>query len=383
MKRLFLLLLMILIVGGGVFAYVYYRQNLASLFTALAPSGVDVNQLVSPAPSGPSQDGPLKIPAGYTLTIFAKDLVNPRVLARDQAGNLLVSVPSEGKVVAIPDKNKDGVADSNITVLSGLNRPHGLAFRCDNNCQLYVAESDSVKVYDYDQESLKATNPKKILDLPDAGFHFTRTILFTPENKLLVSIGSDCNVCDEKDPRRASIFIADSDGSNFRKYASGLRNSVFMTLNPDTREVWATEMGRDLLGDDTPPDEINIIRDGKDYGWPNCYGKNIADTTFNKSANCSDREPSQIDLQAHSAPLGLAFLGEDLLVSFHGSWNRSVPTGYKVVKISKNGQIEDFITGWLTRDNKAVGRPVDIMVVGKNIYISDDKAGVVYLLRKN
>ena len=180
----------------------------------------------------------------------------------------------------------------------------------------------------------------------------------------------------------AKIFSANRDGSDLKEYASGLRNSVFFTWHGTTGDMWATEMGRDLLGDDLPPAEINIIRAGKFYGWPYFYGENIQDKNFDSSASTGnlgvDKEatPSHIDMQAHSAPLGLAFIKDitwpqeyqdDLLVAYHGSWNRTVPTGYKIARfvLDEDGSylgVQDFITGWLTENGTVLGRPVDIII---------------------
>jgi len=190
------------------------------------------------------------------------------------------------------------------------------------------------------------------------------------------------------------------DGSDFKKVASGLRNAVFMATNPIGGEIWVTEMGRDNLGDDLPPDEINIIEEGKNYGWPYFYGKNIKDQKHGLAEPPVDwiTEPSYIDLPAHSAPLGLAFVPEgppaggwpeeywnNLIVALHGSWNRTEPTGYKLVRIKLNQRgefegMEDFISGWLAKDGKtALGRPVDVIFQSNGmLYISDDKAGVIY-----
>jgi glucose/arabinose dehydrogenase len=320
------------------------------------------------------------------------------VIVEDPLGNLLVSIISQGKVVALPDKNHDGIADEVITVAEGLHSPHGLAFRCGKTCKLYIAETDQVAVYDYDQINLKASNKKKIIDLPDDGGHFTRTIMLMPspnQDKLLTSVGSSVNAAYEKDWRRAKILISNTDGTNLKIFASGLRNSVFMAIHPLTGQIWATEMGRDYLGDNLPPDEINIIEQDKDYGWPDCYGKNVHDTDFDKNTNpCKEpyKTASYIDIPAHSAPLGLAFFPEEgwpeeywynLLVAYHGSWNRSIPTGYKIVryKLDKEGNYlgkEDFITGWLTEEKRAFGRPVDILIRPGVIFISDDKAGLIY-----
>ncbi len=353
---------------------------------------------------------PFVLPSGFVMSLFAQGVEDARVIALDPVGVMLISQPSEGKISALPDKNFDMKADEIIVVADKLNVPHGMAFRCRDVskptiCEFYVAEKNAVSVFDYDPELHKATNKKKLIDLPggSVGEHFTRTLLFLPfpnEDTLLISVGSSCNVCSEKDPRRASIISYDTKTRDSKEFANGLRNSVFMTLHPVTGEVWATEMGRDGLGDDIPPDEINIIKEGGWYGWPWFYGKNIEDMKFSPNARPSfakEPVPSHIDLQAHSAPLGLAFIPEEgwpeeywfnLLVAYHGSWNRSVPTGYKIVRMKLDAQgkyvsTEDFITGWLTPDGKKIGRPVDMQVFpGGTIYISDDLAGVIYKVVK-
>ena len=342
------------------------------------------------------------LPPGFSISIFADGLQTPRVLAWDGAGNLLVSDMGNGQVVALPDRDNNGAADEKGVVADGLNNPHGLAFLPADPTRLYIAETDQVAVYNYDQNTLKATGKQKIIDLPPDGEHITRTIMFMPppnQDKLLISVGSSANVVNESDWRRAKILVANSDGSGLRAFASGLRNSVFMAVHPVTKQVWATENGRDYLGGDLPPDEINIIEDGHDYGWPNFYGKNIHDTQFDSTTYpagqdpAAGKTPSHIDLQAHSAPLGLAFIDSqswpaeykyNLLVSFHGSWNRTVPTGDKVVRIrlNRNGVyqgIEDFITGWLQPDGSKLGRPVGILFKQDgSAYISDDQSGVIY-----
>ena len=185
---------------------------------------------------------PLILPNGFSISIFAKDLGAPRVLQFDPRGTLLVSVPARGTVVALADENGDGVVDQTVTVVSGLDKPHGIAF---HNDKLYVAETALVAVYDYDSTYMKASNKKKIIDLPGGGNHFSRTIGFGPDERLYISVGSSCNVCNEKDPRRASMLVSDADGKNLKTFAKGLRNSVFFIWGSDGR-LWATEMGRDL-----------------------------------------------------------------------------------------------------------------------------------------
>jgi glucose/arabinose dehydrogenase len=353
----------------------------------------------APQPGINSTGLPLSIPDGFSMSIFANNLGAPRAMAWDPDGVMLVSITQAGRVVALPDKDGNGVADAELTVVSGLNEPHGIAFGPDGS--LYIAETDQVAVYDYARGSYQASNKRKIIDLPGGGEHFTRTIIFRPppnDNQLLISVGSDCNVCNESDPQRAAILVADSDGSGLRVFASGLRNSVFMAVHPMTQDVWATENGRDYLGDDLPPDEINIIQDGNDYGWPYFYGKNVQDTQFDSTPlSPAGRTPSYVDIQAHSAPLGLAFFPQqgwssdyalNLLVCYHGSWNRTVPTGYKVLIMHLDSKgnysdAQDFITGWLRPDGSHVGRPVDVSIsTDGSIYITDDQAGVVYLAKK-
>ncbi len=360
MKKSFIILSIVLI-GIAAWGGMFYYKNLRGI-------GPVVNPLPKAAVN--STDLPLIIPEGFSISIFAKDLENPRVLAFDSKGKLLVSIPSQGKVVSLPEKT---------TVIDGLNKPHGLAFR---DGKLYVAETDGVSV-----------NKKKIVDLPAGGNHFSRTIAFGPDGRLYISVGSSCNVCVEKDWRRAKLLVVNADGSGLKEYATGLRNSVFFVWHPVTKKLWATDMGRDLLGDNTPQEEVNIIEEGKDYGWPYCYENRVHDDNFDpkKVHSCDSTVPPHISFQAHSAPLGLAFIPDswpeeyrgDLLVSYHGSWNRTKPTGYKVVRfdLDENGKSKgesDFLSGFLEGDS-ALGRPVDLLFDKEgNLFVSDDKAGVVY-----
>ncbi|RJQ13446.1 hypothetical protein C4553_03630 [Candidatus Parcubacteria bacterium] len=348
---------------------------------------------------------PLSLDPNLKIGLFAQGLDGPRVIALDPKGTLVVSLTGKGAVVALPDKNNDNRADETVLLAANMLQPHGLAFWQEPGCQecpwyLYIARTGELGRYEYDADNLKLSNYQKILSLPSGGGHFTRTVGFGPDNKLYISIGSTCNVCIERDERRATIMQANPDGSGARIYAKGLRNSVFFVWHPTSKEFWATDMGRDWLGDNLPPDEINIIQDGGNYGWPICYGKNVYDTQFDKNTYirnpCMEpfEKPSLVDMPAHIAPLGLTFvpqswptdLAGDLLVAWHGSWNSSAPVGYKVVRYEiennrpKNETPIDFISGWL-QDGRAISRPVDLKFDSKDrLFVSDDKGGMIYIV---
>ncbi len=403
LSLIFILILLLLTYKYGPFLW----TNFSGILPIIKPPSKDIEKIISKPIQNTGRQAenntelPLTIPLGFSFSIFANNLANPRVMTFDPKGNLIVSIPSQGRVVILPNLNGDDIVDEVLTLVENLNQPHGLAFRCrqgeKTGCSLYIAETDAVDIYDYDEKNLRVNNKRKIIDLPGGGNHFSRTLLYDPNvDKLFIAIGSSCNACIEKDWRRTKILVADPDGKNLKVYVSGLRNAVFMTLHPLTKQIWVTEMGRDFLGNDLPPDEINIIKEGGNYGWPFCYGKSILDKDFDLSKSCDGFEPSYIDIPAHSAPLGLAFFPEkswpeeyryNLLVAYHGSWNRSVPTGYKVVryKLDRQGNYlgeEDFVSGWLQNDGTALGRPVDILITDEGtIFISDDKAGLIYLMK--
>ena len=384
----------ILVLAFG--AYSLYQRYYPAL-TYLYPRLPDLSVTQPTAlPTATDSTGlALKLPDGFSISYYTQGLSEPRDLEFDPQGKLLVSEPSSGRVVTLPAKH---------VVVSGLNRPHGLAFAGNT---IFIAETNALRQYLYDPTSQTATQPRKIIDLPSGGGHWTRSLLVNGLD-LYTAIGSSCNVCNESDPRRAAIYQSNLDGSDFRPLGTGLRNSVFMTIRPGTDDIWATDMGRDNLGDNLPPDEINIIQAGKNYGWPVCYGQNIHDTTFDKTdyrlpsgtsiCVALTKTSSHVDIPAHSAPLGLAFIPKswgpdyagDLLVAYHGSWNRSIPTGYKVVRFDLDSQgnrvgESDFISGWLpagARSSASVtGRPVDLTFDSSGrLYISDDKSGTVYLV---
>lgn len=332
---------------------------------------------------------PLQVPEGFAVAAYAEGLPGLRFMALSPQGDLTVTRPSKGEVLILPDRNGDGRADRVQVFATGLDRPHGLAWR---GGALYVAETGAIVKLEDTNGDLKADR-KQVLtrDLPSGGMHWTRTLGFGPDGGMYVSAGSACNACVEKDPRRATIMRFEPDGSKRRNFAEGLRNAVGFTWHPETKAMWATDNGRDWLGDDQPPDELNQIRDGQHYGWPRCYGDRKPDPDLGQAGFCATTVPPAIAFQAHSAALGLAFYtGKqfpeayrgDAFVAFHGSWNREVPTGYKVVRVKFEGKkpvsYEDFATGWL-RGRESWGRPVDVLVARDGaLLVSDDAGGRIY-----
>jgi glucose/arabinose dehydrogenase len=333
----------------------------------------------------------LNLPQAFNIAVFAAGLGSPRWIVTGPDGRLWVTERGAGRVLVYDPQGSAAAPTEPRVFATGLNAPHGIAFY---GGFVYVAETARVLRF-RDNDGQAAGDPEVIISgLPSSGGHSTRTLLFTPDNKLLVSIGSSCNVCREQDERRAAVMIYDPDGSNGRLYASGLRNAVGLALNPVSNHVWFTNNGRDNLGDDIPKEMIGTLKDGAFYGWPDCYGNQQVDKDFGgDAARCSTMTVPELQVQAHSAPLGLTFLppqgwpapyAGSLIVAYHGSWNRSVPTGYKLVRVPmSNGQVAgeptDFLTGFQQGRSEPWGRPVDAAVgTDGALYVTDDKAGAIY-----
>lgn len=417
---------------GGIF--VYFRKDLEGLRPVVETPSTTIEQAFEQQTGADSDtkpvtvDFPLHLADGFEISLFAKNVNNARVMAMDSRGNLWVSRTKDGVISMLDIEN--GVVVAQADIFKNMKNPHGIAFDPEYPNVLFIAEEDKldrVEIYrdapafekekGSDIDAVKGTlttaqvapyGVEGIVDLPGAGRHFTRTLLFDKDGNLFVSIGSTCDVCHEKDDRISTVMRVVFDDefhtkAHLEPFASGLRNSVFMAVQPQTKKIWATDMGRDNLGNNIPPDEINIIENGKNYGWPNCYGKNIHDDVFDKNTYIRNpcmspfETPSYIDLPAHSAALGLAFVPADsawpkeywnnLLIAYHGSWNRTVPTGYKIVRyaLDESGkwtgekpEEQDFITGWLKGGKESYGRPVDILMQNDAMFVSDDKAGVIY-----
>jgi glucose/arabinose dehydrogenase len=331
---------------------------------------------------------------GFGVGVFAEDTGPVRFMAYSPTGDLFVTVPAHDRVLVLPDEDHDGVSDKILIFAegAGLNYPHGLAFRPG---WLYVANTDSVIRYPYERGDIRArTEPELVVPLPGGPKHRTRTILFGPDRRMYVSIGSSCNVCAEEDERRATVMRFEVDGGGAALFARGLRNAVGLAVNPTTGELWATENGRDGMGDDLPPDELNRLVAGANYGWPYCFGNQVVDPDMGREELlCQGTVAPAVEFQAHSAPLGLAFYtGDqfpeeyhgDLFVAYHGSWDRSIPTGYNVVRVPfedgyPSAPTQGFVHGWLRRDTRRWGRPVDIVVSPDgSLMVSDDAGERVY-----
>lgn len=337
------------------------------------------------------------LPDGFGSTLFAEGLNGPRFMTVGPDGTLFLTERGLNRVVALPDRDADGQADELIVVADGLDRPSSLAFR-PGTSELYVGETSRVSRFTLDGLRVVESDVP-IPDLPTTRVHFSTTVLFDEQGTLYVSVGSSCNVCNEGDPRLATVWRYDADGSNGRPFTVGLRNAVGLALSPATGQVWATNNGRDLLGNDIPPETVYTLQEGADAGWPRCHAGDIPDPEFGTSPDaCAGVLAPAVRMQAHSAPLGLTFYNhtlfptdyrDDLFVAFHGSWNRFPPTGYKVVRVPiENGQVagepEDFATGWLQDNGDNLGRPTDVAVAADGaLLISDDKSGLIYRIAPN
>lgn len=331
-----------------------------------------------------------KLPSGFSLQIYASDLPRARFLRFTPQGDLLVSRPHSGDVVLLrKDSNGDGKHDGMETVLAGLNRPQGMDF---HQGWLYIAEREQIGRIRFDNGRPGGVYQSIITGLTGDGTHWSKTLRFGPDDKLYLAQGSTCNVCVEKDERRATMMRFNPDGSGGEIFASGLRNSVGFDWSPWDGGLYATDNGRDLLGDDFPVCELNLVQQGKFYGWPYFNDNNIPDPDMGNDPQAENRQPTAPvhGFAPHNAPLGISFVDTGdwpgdfdrvALVALHGSWNRSSPDGYKVVSLHfTNSGIEqrDFLSGF-NRDGDIMGRPVDV-IQGPDgaVYVSDDYAGAIY-----
>jgi glucose/arabinose dehydrogenase len=335
----------------------------------------------------------IQLPPGFQISVYARGLKIPRFMTMGPNGVLLVANRGSNSVVALIPGSSPTHAAKSLTLVSGLHDPTSLDM---HGGYLYIGEGSSIARVQLGNDLKAGPVERMITGLPDGGQHGTRTVLIGPDNHIYVSIGSDCNVCQESNPYRAAVWVFNLDGSSGRLYAKGLRNAVGMQVNPWTNQIWVTNNGRDLMGDNTPPETVYTLIDQGDYGWPRCHAGDIPDPQFGQSPNaCQGVQKPLVNMQAHSAPLGLAFYPPNveqfpvqyqnsLYIAFHGSWNRSVPTGYKVVRVPlKDGGVagpaEDFARAWLQGNGSVTGRPAGVTVAPDgSLFVSDDTHSVIY-----
>jgi glucose/arabinose dehydrogenase len=341
---------------------------------------------------------PLNTVHDVGVGVFADDVGPVRMLALSPGGlDVFASVPDRNRVLVLPDRDRDGVADGVYVFEEGgmLNRPHGLAFA---NGHLYVANTDGIVRYPYTEGDLMARGePELVVELPGEGLHWDRSLLFGSEGEMYVAVGSSCDVCIESDIRRAGILRFEPDAGGTTLYAKGLRHTVGLAFEPTSRTLWATDAGRDGLGQDKPPDELNQIVPGADYGWPHCYGDQKIDRQLRADkAYCKGTYPPVVQLAPHAAPHGLAFYESDtyggfpaeyqggLFVVQHGTVRQYLPTGYSLIFMPfadgrPTGEVWPVVDGWLRPDTRRWGSPVDVIVASDGaLLVSDDGGGRVY-----
>ena len=337
----------------------------------------------------------LNLPEGFSIELYAKNIEGARSMAMGSDGTLFVGTRNEGKVYALKDTDGDYKVDKTYTIASDLEQPNGVAFK---DGALYVAAVSRMFKYNNIESQLESPQEPELIydDYPTEFHHGWKYIAFGPDDKLYVPVGAPCNICDSAtvDKRYASITRMDLDGSNREIVAHGVRNTVGFTWHPDTDELWFTDNGRDMMGDDIPPGELNKLTEaGQHFGYPYCHGGTVKDPEYGDQRPCSDFVPPVQPLGAHVAALGVkfgkgpmfpeAYRGHAFLAE-HGSWNRSSKVGYRITMVKlENGEAvsyEPFIDGWLDEESQeAFGRPVDLLFLEDgSLLISDDEGNAIY-----
>lgn len=333
----------------------------------------------------------IKLPPGFEIGLYASNVPDARSMALSPTGTLFVGTRQAGNVYAIVDRNKDNKGDEIITIAAGLNMPNGVAFR---DGALYVAEVNRVLRIDNIEQRLHNPPPPVIVSdrFPRDRLHGWKFIAFGPDGRLYVPVGAPCNICEPDENRYAVITRMNPDGTDWEVFARGIRNTVGFDWHPETKELWFTDNGRDWLGDNSPPDELNHApKPGMHFGYPYCHGGDIPDPEFGRKRSCKAFTPPARKLGPHVAALGMRFYTgatfppqyrNQIFIAEHGSWNRTTPIGYRVtlVRLVHNRAVayEVFAEGWLQGD-RAWGRPVDIVVMPDgSLLVSDDRAGAIY-----
>lgn len=395
---------LIAILGGGLALLLVLAIGAAWMMVPMNVPWTSMLQQVSALPAWLEQssmtpddvENQLVVADGYGVSLFATGVSDARVLRVTAAGDVLVSVPSDGQVLRLEaDRDGDGASDGRTILVDGLTRPNGLEIA---DGYLYIAEEDGIGRVEFDPQTgtTQSTYVRIIEGLPSGGNHWKKTVRVGPDGSLYVAVGSSCNVCVEEDPRRAALLRYTTEGEFLGVFATGLRNSAGFDWSPTTGMLYATDNGRDLLGDDYPPCELNAVVEGGFYGWPVANGAKRPDPdlgTDQDEAIAASIAPVH-EFRAHNAPLGIVFLRHEnhpidyqgaAIVALHGSWNRTRKDGYKVVSLhfEEDGSIEEreFLTGFLT-DDLAIGRPAEVAEgPDGSVYVSDDFGRAVYRVR--
>jgi glucose/arabinose dehydrogenase len=347
----------------------------------------------------PERIAQLQAAEGFSITVFARDVANARMMAQDADGIIYVTRPAQGDVIALMDEDGDGAADSPpMTATTELTGVHGIVITGN---QVYLAIPTTIYRGEILGDGTFGELEIIVDDLPDAGQHGNRTMAFGPDGLLYVAIGSSCNDCPDPNPERATILQLQSDGSTRTIFAEGLRNTVGWGWHPETQEMWGMDHGSDGHGNDLPNEELNLLEAGNNYGWPFCFNNAEVNSYIpnrpqgmTKAEFCRQSTIPRLTYQAHSAPIGMVFYTgdqfpeeyqNDAFVAMRGSWNRMPATGYKIVRIiyDENGQpveFEDFVTGFLIEDGTAhFGRVAGLLVLQDgSLLISEDTNGMIY-----
>ena len=333
----------------------------------------------------------IEVPTGFAIELYATDVAGARSMTLSPNGTLFVGSRQEGNVYAVLDEDQDQKADRIVTIFEGGEQPNGVAFR---EGSLYVADISKVLRFDRIEESLESAPEPVVIrdDLPTDTHHGWKFIAFGPDDLLYVPVGVPCNICTRDDERYGTILRMRPDGSELEIFAQGIRNTVGFAWHPETKELWFTDNGRDMMGDDMPPDELNHApRMGLHFGFPYCHGGTIPDPEFSGGRDCSEFVAPARQLGPHVAALGVRFYTGSMFpeeyrgqifFAEHGSWNRTHKIGYRVMRVELDGDrvisYEVFASGWL-QGEEAWGRPVDVQVMPDGaLLVSDDEAGVIY-----
>lgn len=355
------------------------------------PKAIDLT-LVKDTTRPPPLDA-IQLPRGFDIAYYAQDVPNARSMTLGPGGTVFVSTRRDGRVWALRDEDGDQIAEVRHEIDAKLNTPNGVALR---EGSLYVAEIDRILRYD-DIEANLSSPPEPVAlpqRYPSDAHHGWKFIRFGPDGLLYVPVGAPCNVCEKDNPLYSTITRIDvTKDAPPEIFAHGARNSVGFDWNPRTRELWFTDNGRDRMGDDIPPDELNRApRKGMHFGFPYCHGGDIPDPEFGSKKPCDTFTPPARKLGPHVAGLGMRFytggmfpsgFEDQIFIAEHGSWNRSKPLGYRISLVEHDDKrgtsYRVFAAGWLNEDGSRWGRPVDVLVMPDGaLLVSDDDAGAIY-----